>query len=77
MDASIHMTAFKCDQRKPPPPLQASVFKITAVISCSGSNRVNKCVISLPAVVLRVSLHTVVLLGVMEDESAAVAVRLV
>lgn len=54
----IFLSASLCDMRKPQPPLH--LFWIRAAITSSSCcNRKNKCVISLPVVVLRLSLHTV------------------
>lgn len=58
MNTSIHILAFISDQRNPPPSTPR-LFWITVVISCSGSKRQNKCVISLPVVALRLSLQAI------------------
>lgn len=55
-DVSIDMPASICDLKKPPTPTP-SIY-LTAAISCC-SNRKDECVIYLPVVVLRLSLHTV------------------
>lgn len=53
-DVSIHIASSVYDLRKPQPPPPSILDN-----SSSSSNRQNECVISLPVVRLRLSLHTV------------------